>query len=97
MIEILPLTGIGEILPGDDLAAVLMATLSKAGIEPAAGDVLVVTQKIVSKAENRFVDLSGVVPSERAVELAKRLGKIPGLSSSCCANRARSCVPCPTS
>lgn len=79
MIEILPLTGIGEILPGDDLAAVLMATLSKAGIEPAAGDVLVVTQKIVSKAENRFVDLSGVVPSERAVELAKKTRKDPRL------------------
>ncbi|MBA2933592.1 coenzyme F420-0:L-glutamate ligase [Sphingomonas sp. CGMCC 1.13654] len=79
MIEILPLTDIGEVLPGSDLAAVLIAALNEARIEPTAGDVLVVTQKIVSKAENRFADLSAVVPGERAVALAKQTGKDPRL------------------
>ena len=70
MIEIVPLTGIGEVGPGDDLADILHVALDRCGIEPRAGDILVVTQKIVSKAEGRFISLADVEPSEEARRLA---------------------------
>lgn len=71
MIAIHPLAGIGEVLPGDDLATLLREALAAAGLPPPqAGDVLVVTQKIVSKAEGRFVDLAGIVPGAEAERLA---------------------------
>lgn len=79
MIEIHPLTGIGEVRPGDDLATLLRAALAQNGLEPHAGDVLVVTQKIVSKAEGRFVSLSDVTPSEEALRLAELTHKEPRL------------------
>jgi coenzyme F420-0:L-glutamate ligase/coenzyme F420-1:gamma-L-glutamate ligase len=69
MISIYPLTGIGEIRPGDDLGLILGAAIRGVGV--AAGDVLVVTQKIISKAEGRFVDLAGVTPGAEAVRLAE--------------------------
>ena len=75
MIEILPLTGIGEVLPGADLAAILADALQASAIAPRPGDVLVVTQKIVSKAEGRFVDLATVIPGERATTLAETTRK----------------------
>lgn len=76
MIEIHPLTGIGEICAGASLAALLGDALDALGLMPfAAGDVLVVTQKIVSKAEGRMVDLSGIVPSAEATRLAEVTGK----------------------
>ena len=65
--------GLPEIAPGDDLAA-LLAT---AAGDLAAGDVLVVAQKIVSKAEGAVVDLADIVPRERALELAAEHGKDP--------------------
>lgn len=52
-LEILPVTGIGEVRPGDDLADLIIA----ADTEILDGDCLVVTQKVVSKAENRLVDI----------------------------------------
>jgi coenzyme F420-0:L-glutamate ligase/coenzyme F420-1:gamma-L-glutamate ligase len=70
MIQITPLVGVGEVLPGADLGALLSDALVRAGITPEAGDILVVTQKIVSKSEDRFVDLSGIKPGPRALELA---------------------------
>lgn len=72
-LELHPLTGIGEIAPGDDLAALLGDALAPLGVR--AGDVLVVTQKIVSKAEGRFVSLASVAPSARALELAEQVKK----------------------
>jgi coenzyme F420-0:L-glutamate ligase/coenzyme F420-1:gamma-L-glutamate ligase len=66
-----PLEGIGEIEPGTDLAALLAERV------PAGPGVLVVAQKIVSKAEGRLVRLSTVEPSARAVELAARVDKDP--------------------
>lgn len=70
MIEIVPLTGIGEVRPGDDLADILRAALRRCGIERRANDVLVVTQKIVSKAQGRFVAFQDVVPGDEALRLA---------------------------
>lgn len=79
MIKILPLTGIGEVLAGADLAAILVGALQGSSIEPRPGDVLVVTQKIVSKAEGRFVDLATVTPGERAAAVAETTRKDPRL------------------
>ncbi len=74
-LELRALAGIPEIRPGDDLASILQAALRHNEIELQAGDVLVVAQKIVSKAENRFLDLRTVNPSVRATELANAIGK----------------------
>ena len=73
------LPGIGEIVPGCDLAATLLGALAAAGIQFRAQDVLVVAQKAVSKAEGRFVSLDDVEPSSRALELARVTGKDPRL------------------
>lgn len=76
MIEIHPLAGIGEVQPGSDLVAILGDALAAAGITAfRSGDALVVTQKIVSKAENRFVDLADVSPGAEALQLAEVTGK----------------------
>ena len=71
------LSGIPLIEPGDDLASVLLAAIHRAGIEPRDRDVLVVAQKVVSKAEGRYVDLATVTPSIRAKQLAEEIGKDP--------------------
>lgn len=75
--EILPLTGIGEVRAGDDLAAVLGGALARLGLAVRPGDVLVVAQKIVSKAEGRLVALAGVEPGAEALALAAQTGKDP--------------------
>jgi len=77
MIQIIPLAGIGEIAPGDDLAAILAEALARAQIVPNGTDILVVTQKIVSKAEGRQVDLAAVIPSAEAETLAAEVNKDP--------------------
>jgi coenzyme F420-0:L-glutamate ligase / coenzyme F420-1:gamma-L-glutamate ligase len=64
-LRVIPVEGIPEVHEGDDLAALLAAA---AAFED--GDVLVVAQKVVSKAEGRVVSLDGVEPSEAARELA---------------------------
>jgi coenzyme F420-0:L-glutamate ligase/coenzyme F420-1:gamma-L-glutamate ligase len=74
-LTITALTGIPEVRPGDDLAALLIAAIERAGFEPQARDIVVVTQKIVSKAEGRYLDLTTVEPSPRARELAAMTGK----------------------
>jgi coenzyme F420-0:L-glutamate ligase / coenzyme F420-1:gamma-L-glutamate ligase len=69
------LPGIPLVEPGDDLAAILAKALSESDVGLRDGDVLVVAQKIVSKAEGRYVKLDDVKPSERAVEIAQRTAK----------------------
>jgi coenzyme F420-0:L-glutamate ligase/coenzyme F420-1:gamma-L-glutamate ligase len=73
-LTVLPLHGIREIAPGDDLAAELDAAAERdGGIEP--GDVLVVAHKVVSKAEGALVDLASVTPTARARFIASELGR----------------------
>ena len=68
-IRVFPLEGIPEVEEGDDLVALLAEAADRAGgLEDA--DILVVAQKVVSKAEGRVVSLDGIEPSERAYELA---------------------------
>jgi coenzyme F420-0:L-glutamate ligase/coenzyme F420-1:gamma-L-glutamate ligase len=72
--------GIPELRPGDDLAALVLAALDRFGLELRPWDVLVVTHKVVSKAEGALVDLDTVTPSAAAVELAERTGGDPRLT-----------------
>jgi coenzyme F420-0:L-glutamate ligase/coenzyme F420-1:gamma-L-glutamate ligase len=67
------LPGLPEVRRGDDLAGLIARARGGDGFAP--GEVLVVAHKVVSKAEGRVVALADVEPSERAIELARRLGK----------------------
>lgn len=78
-LQLYPLAGLGEVSPGTDLAALLLGALQAAGHVLDDGDVLVVAQKIVSKAEGRYVDLATVVPSPEALVQAAATGKDPRL------------------
>lgn len=75
-LSFMPVSGVPEIRPGDDLAAVLERALAHAA-NPALqdDDVLVVSQKVVSKAEDRYVELDTVTPGAEARALAERCGK----------------------
>ena len=72
-----PLEGLPIVRPGDDLAALLTPALALR--KPQPGDVLIVTSKIVAKAEGRFVNLRQVTPSPRALALAAVTQKDPRL------------------
>lgn len=76
-VSLVALPGIGAIRPGDDLVAIVVAALARAGRSLVRGDVLVVCQKAVSKAEGRIVRISTVKPSAFARRIASTLGKDP--------------------
>ncbi len=78
-LEIVPLRGLPLIRAGDDLTELIASALKLSGVTPRDGDVLVVAQKIVSKAEGRIVDLATIEPSARAVALAVEVDKDPRL------------------
>ncbi|HRP71730.1 MAG TPA: coenzyme F420-0:L-glutamate ligase [Xanthomonadaceae bacterium] len=73
------LPDIPMVSPGDDLARLLADALARAGVAPAPGDVLVLAQKIVSKAEGRALPLAGIEPSAAAIDIAARADKDPRL------------------
>jgi coenzyme F420-0:L-glutamate ligase / coenzyme F420-1:gamma-L-glutamate ligase len=77
-IQIIPLPGIPEVREGDDVAKMIVGA---AGSEPgiAGGDIIVITQKIVSKAEKRVIPLASVKPSADALRLAIETEKDPRL------------------
>jgi len=76
-LEVIALDGIPEVRPGDDLASLIGDALERTdGALPLRGDdVLVVTQKVVSKAEGAFVDLAAIEPRPEAVAYAARWGR----------------------
>ena len=78
-IESVAIPGLGEIVPGDDLPALIADALAAApdGLPLRDDDVLVVTQKIVSKAEGAIVDLTAVDPRPEAVAFALRWDRDP--------------------
>ena len=76
-LELIALDGIGEVEPGDDLAGLIAGALDASGLTLADADCVVVTQKVVSKAEGRLVELSGVEPSPMAIAWAERWNKDP--------------------
>jgi len=79
-LRLIPLRTLPEVARGADLAALLAAAANREGVKIQRGDVLVLAQKIVSKAEGRTVRLSAVRPSPLAREWAPRLGQDPRLT-----------------
>jgi coenzyme F420-0:L-glutamate ligase/coenzyme F420-1:gamma-L-glutamate ligase len=74
-IELIGVPDFPLVKPGDDLATLIAAALERAELRPVTGDVLAVAQKIVSKSEDRFVDLATVHPSERARAIGAEIQK----------------------
>jgi coenzyme F420-0:L-glutamate ligase/coenzyme F420-1:gamma-L-glutamate ligase len=78
-LHIFSVSGIPEVTPGADLGALIAGAVRRAGRAPEAGDVLVVAQKVVSKAEGALIRLSEVSPSPLAQEWATAHGLDPHL------------------
>jgi len=78
-VEILAVPGIPLVRKDDDLVALIDDGLARGGIVPRGGDVFVLAQKIVSKAEGRMVELASVKPSAEAIALAEKVQKDPRL------------------
>lgn len=76
-ISIIGIDNIPEVNAGDDLTALILSGCAASGVTLQEGDVLVITQKVVSKAEGRLLDLRAIEPSPFAVEFATRWGKDP--------------------
>lgn len=79
MMDVVPLHGMAEITAGCDLAAILAGLLMELGEEIRSTDVLVVTSKIVSKAQGRKIALNTIQPDAAALELAAKTRKDPRL------------------
>jgi coenzyme F420-0:L-glutamate ligase/coenzyme F420-1:gamma-L-glutamate ligase len=79
VVELLAVPGIPRVAKDDDLVALIDEGVVRGGIVPRSGDVFVLTQKIVSKAEGRMVDLATIEPSTEAIELAGKVQKDPRL------------------
>lgn len=67
--------GVPLVQPGDDICDIVLRALAESGESLQAGDILVIAQKIVSKAQGRYVDLARVTPSPRALDLAQTVAK----------------------
>jgi coenzyme F420-0:L-glutamate ligase/coenzyme F420-1:gamma-L-glutamate ligase len=78
-LTLLAVPGLPMVRAGDDLAGMLVAALARSDLALRDGDVVVVAQKVVSKAEGRIVDLADVEPSARAIALAAEVAKDPRL------------------
>ena len=77
--EVIGIQGLPEIQPGDDLARLIAEAASGQGTSLRTDDVLVVSQKIVSKSEGRLVRLADITPSAPAEAMARELGRDPRL------------------
>ena len=78
-VRIYGLEGIPLIKAGDDLASLIISGAKSNNVKIEDGDILVIAQKAISKAEDRIVQLDKVVPSEKALKIAKETGKNPRL------------------
>lgn len=79
-LQVFGVPGLPEIVQGADLAEMIGAAAAGAGLPLVDGDIVVVTSKIVSKAEGRTLELSGVEPSPFAVEWSVKWGKDPAVT-----------------
>ncbi|MDG7012630.1 MAG: coenzyme F420-0:L-glutamate ligase [Nitrososphaerota archaeon] len=79
VMEVIPVRGLPEVKPGEDLGRLILAALRRGRLRLKDRDVVVVKQKVVSKAEGRLVRLADVVPGPRAEKLARSQGKDPRL------------------
>lgn len=78
-IQSLPITGIPRIRPGDDLASLIAEAAQACGVSLEVDDIVVVAQKVISKAEGALVDLREVEPGPEAERVAAATGKDPRL------------------
>jgi coenzyme F420-0:L-glutamate ligase/coenzyme F420-1:gamma-L-glutamate ligase len=78
-LQIIPVPGIPEIKEGDDIARIVFNSAFSSGIEIKEDDVIIIKQKIVSKAEGRLVRIDSVKPSKRAIKIALKNRKDPRL------------------
>ena len=78
-IQLIPVDGIPEVHPGEDLAALIVAALGAAGERLRPGDIVAVAQKVVSKSEGRLRRISAVTPGARALAMAAESGRDPRL------------------
>ena len=78
-IRLIALPGIPMVREGDDLAALILKSVADCGERFQDGDILVIAQKVVSKAEGRTCHLDTVIPSPQAMTLAEKTGKDPRL------------------
>jgi coenzyme F420-0:L-glutamate ligase/coenzyme F420-1:gamma-L-glutamate ligase len=79
-VQIFGVPGIPEIVDGTDLAATIAEAATAAGMALADGDIVVVTSKIVSKAEGRTIELAGIDPSPFAIEWSAKWDKDPAVT-----------------
>lgn len=79
-ISLLPLRGMGEVAPGDDLVEHIWKAMEASGVTPEPGDLLVVAHKVVSKAEGRVVNMAEVQAGPEAVRLAEETSHTPELT-----------------
>jgi coenzyme F420-0:L-glutamate ligase/coenzyme F420-1:gamma-L-glutamate ligase len=77
--EVIGIEGIGEVQPGDDIARLVLDAAARQHTPVTGGDVLVLSQKIVSKTEGRLLRLSDIAPSTMATTFATELGRDPRL------------------
>jgi coenzyme F420-0:L-glutamate ligase/coenzyme F420-1:gamma-L-glutamate ligase len=68
--EVIGVEGIGEIRPGDDIAGIVVDAAARQGTPVQPADVLVISQKIMSKSEGRLLRLSEITPSQMATTFA---------------------------
>jgi coenzyme F420-0:L-glutamate ligase/coenzyme F420-1:gamma-L-glutamate ligase len=78
-VELIALQTVPLVKPGDDVASIIVGAIAADNIELCDGDVVVIAQKIVSKAQDRYAELALVSPSPRAKELAITVQKDPRL------------------
>ena len=91
-VRVIGIGGMPEVAPGDDLASLIEDGITAAGERLEPGDIVVVTHKIVSKAEGQIVDLRTITPSPLATDSAGAGKKTRARSRSCCAKRDGSCA-----
>lgn len=102
MIQIIPVPGVPEIQPGDDIASRIANCLRDRACKVMHGDIFVIAQKIVSKSEGRTVDLREIIPSDRAREWASEWQKDPRIielvlrQSRCILRMERGVIICET-
>ncbi|HEX5905331.1 MAG TPA: coenzyme F420-0:L-glutamate ligase [Candidatus Nitrosocosmicus sp.] len=77
MLSIIPIALKGDIIPGQNLSEIITRCVKLAGLEIEEFDILVIAQKIISKTEKRMVNLESIIPSNKALEIAKIHEKDP--------------------
>jgi coenzyme F420-0:L-glutamate ligase/coenzyme F420-1:gamma-L-glutamate ligase len=74
-LSIIPLPGFPDIKPKDDIGNLILINARRHNIKIISSDILIITQKIISKTESRLIDLRTIIPGKRAIELHKLTGK----------------------